>query len=186
MIKCVVGHSGDDRTIDVTVKVRNDHLLPNAWDGHHAEAAAVPALRYPYPTRGFFIRRIVAIPMKMHANAAIFIHVDLFTGWPHHGGHFVAVGGGFIAIGGTPISFPRNEAKMICQRGSLMMLAVILLKRFRHFSMMFNGDDLPFVVHGGNGVFGERKDLARHQGGTVRLTSSCAAVGLQLFNTIFG
>ena len=52
--------------------------------------------------------------------------------------------------------------------------------------MMLNGDDLPFVIHGGNGVLGERKNLARHQGDAVRLTGSSAAVGLQLFNTIFG
>jgi hypothetical protein len=76
----IVHTACNDGALRVAVLVVDDDFLPNARDGNGSNVGSRPRGGYAYPARVAAIPLTVAVPVKMHFDAAIFVVVYLQAG----------------------------------------------------------------------------------------------------------
>src|SRR5438270_3441444 len=69
----------DQRPIGIAFDELDDHFLADPRNVHSAKALARPRLADAHPARGIFIFLAVAVPVKLHFHAGVFVDMYLLA-----------------------------------------------------------------------------------------------------------
>ena len=97
-----IGAPGDHRLVGVAVDVLDDHVLPDAWDGHRSPTATCPPLGYPHPAGAELVVVALPVPREADLDPAPFVAVDLLARRADHGCHVRAIDSRLVQRRGAP------------------------------------------------------------------------------------
>ena len=140
----MIGATGDDGLIRVTFQKRDDHLVADARDGHHAVLAAGPALAHPHPAGALVVGAAVSVPRKLQLHPAVLVAVDLFALGAHHDGDLRAVHHRLVGRQSAPGGRALHHRKGVVVDGRAA--APLLFQRLRLLAPMADLHHLPVDV----------------------------------------
>ncbi|MNZ59357.1 hypothetical protein D3C78_773940 [compost metagenome] len=180
----VEGATRDDGLVRVPFEETHDNLVADARDGHHAVLTPRPALADSHPAGALVVGAAVSVPGELQLHPAVLVAVNLLPLRAHHHGDLRTVHHGPGRHQRSPGSARFHHPEFVVVDGGAT--APLLFQRLGLQASVLDAHHLPISIQVAIGVFGQRKILARQQGGAVGLATAGDGVIAQGIESVLG